>query len=186
MKDKYFLLNGRSYPDTVADPGPLRHSRPTATTTSRSRCGSVINIPAGGKALLRISELNVSEFQTLASLGIPMHVIGWNAKLLRDQSGNNMYYDTNSITLGGGESAGRDSRRERAGKYAQCGGKNPPCVYLYTSEPRPSVERRRELRRADDRSAHQLKGRAMFATTINNVTSRSDCFLTGSPRWARC
>jgi hypothetical protein len=31
-------------------------------------------------------------------------VIALNAKLLRDQAGNNMYYNTNSITLGGGES----------------------------------------------------------------------------------
>jgi hypothetical protein len=38
------------------------------------------------------------------SLGIPMQVIAINAKLLRDQAGNNMYYTTNSITLGGGES----------------------------------------------------------------------------------
>ena len=33
-----------------------------------------------------------------------MKVIGFNAKLLRDQAGNNMDYYTNSITLGGGES----------------------------------------------------------------------------------
>jgi hypothetical protein len=33
-----------------------------------------------------------------------MQVIGYNAKLLRDESGNNLYYATNSITLGGGES----------------------------------------------------------------------------------
>jgi hypothetical protein len=46
----------------------------------------------------------VTEYQTLASLGIPMHVVGFNAKLLRDQSGNNMDYYTNSITLAGGES----------------------------------------------------------------------------------
>jgi hypothetical protein len=58
----------------------------------------------GGRALLRLSDLNISEFHTLASLGIPMRVIGVNAKLLRDQDGINMAYDTNSITLGGGES----------------------------------------------------------------------------------
>ena len=103
MRDKYFLLNGRSYPDTVT-PGPL------ATQTSDGRqhfsqpLSSIINIPAGKKALLRISDLDVTEFQTLASLGIPMQVIALNAKLLRDQAGNNMYYNTNSITLGGGES----------------------------------------------------------------------------------
>jgi uncharacterized surface anchored protein len=33
-----------------------------------------------------------------------MKVVGYNAKLLRDQAGNNMSYNTNSITLGGGES----------------------------------------------------------------------------------
>jgi hypothetical protein len=53
---------------------------------------------------LRISDLDVTEYQTLASLGIPMKVIALNAKLLRDQEGNNLYYKTNSITLGGGES----------------------------------------------------------------------------------
>jgi len=31
-------------------------------------------------------------------------VVGYNAKLLRDQAGNNMDYYTNSITLAGGES----------------------------------------------------------------------------------
>ena len=46
----------------------------------------------------------MTEYQTLASLGIPMQVIGYNAKLLRDQAGNNLDYNTNSITLGGGES----------------------------------------------------------------------------------
>ena len=46
----------------------------------------------------------MTEYQTLASLGIPMHVIGYNAKLLRDQEGNNTDYFTNSVTLGGGES----------------------------------------------------------------------------------
>jgi len=65
---------------------------------------AIINIPYGGKALLRIADLDVTEYQTLASLGIPMQVIALNAKLLRDQAGNNLYYNTNSITLAGGES----------------------------------------------------------------------------------
>jgi FtsP/CotA-like multicopper oxidase with cupredoxin domain len=103
MKDKFFLLNGRSYPDTVT-PGPL------ATQTSDGRVHysqplpAIINIPAGGRALLRIADLDVSEYQTLASLGIPMKEVGFNAKLLRDQAGNNTEFYTNSITLGGGES----------------------------------------------------------------------------------
>ena len=103
MKDKYFLLNGRSYPDTVT-PGPLETSATDQALHFSQPLPSIINIPAGGRALLRISDLDVTEFQTLASLGIPMHVIAINAKLLRDQAGNNLAYDTNSITLGGGES----------------------------------------------------------------------------------
>jgi FtsP/CotA-like multicopper oxidase with cupredoxin domain len=103
MKDKYFLLNGRSYPDTVT-PGPLATQTTDGVMHFSQPLPSIINIPAGGRALLRISDLDVTEYQTLASLGIPMTVIGINAKLLRDQAGNNMYYKTNSITLAGGES----------------------------------------------------------------------------------
>ena len=65
---------------------------------------AVINIPAGGRALLRFSDLETNEFQTLASLGIPMHVIGLNGRLLRDLDGNDLSYRTNSITMAGGES----------------------------------------------------------------------------------
>jgi FtsP/CotA-like multicopper oxidase with cupredoxin domain len=125
MKDKYFLLNGRSYPDTLNTTGYQDSSLSTGnsdfvgqphTSTAfytqdadgvqrpSQPLPSVINIPVGGRALLRISDLDVSEFQTLASLGIPMQVIAINARLLRDQAGNNLYYNTNSITLGGGES----------------------------------------------------------------------------------
>src|SRR5437016_1330907 len=103
MKDKYFLLNGRSYPDTVKS-GPLETQSSDGVNHFSQPLPSIINITAGQRALLRISDLDVSEYQTLASLGIPMQVIGYNAKLLRDQGGNNMYYTTNSITLGGGES----------------------------------------------------------------------------------
>jgi hypothetical protein len=103
MKDKYFLLNGRSYPDTVT-PGPLATQSTDGSMHFSQPLPAIINIPAGKKALLRISDLDVSEYQTLASLGIPMQVIGYNAKLLRDQAGNNLYYKTNSITLAGGES----------------------------------------------------------------------------------
>src|SRR5215472_8251077 len=125
LKDKYFLLNGRSYPDTIGGytcqaldtlpacnghsagdvvAGPMTTQSTDGTLHASQPLPAVINIPLGGRALLRISDLNVTEFHTLASLGIPMHVIGINARLLRDADGTNMGYDTNSITLGGGES----------------------------------------------------------------------------------
>jgi len=103
MKDKYFLLNGRSYPDTVAA-GPQATISTDGTMHYSQPLPAIINIPAGGKALLRLVNLSVTEYHTIQSLGVPMHVVGWNAKLLRDQSGMNTEYWTNSITLGGGES----------------------------------------------------------------------------------
>jgi len=127
MKDKYFLLNGRGYPDTVT-PGPLATMSTDGAMHYSQPLPSIIDIPAGKKALLRISDLDVTEYQTLASLGIPMKVIGINAKLLRDQAGNNLAYNTNSITLGGGESLdvildASDTTKYQAGQV----------FYLYTS-----------------------------------------------------
>ena len=128
MKDKYFLLNGRSYPDTVTL-GPLFTQSSDGRTHFSQPLPAIINIPVGGKALLRISDLSVTEYATLASLGIPMHVVGFNAKLLRDQAGNNMAYFTNSITLGGGESLdvildASDTTKYKAGQV----------FYLYTPQ----------------------------------------------------
>jgi hypothetical protein len=126
MKDKYFLLNGRSYPDTIGIPGyaglpatatnpdPASKAISTFDTDGQSRPSqplpTLITLSSSGgangpqRALLRIADLDVSEYQTLASLGIPMTVVGFNAKILRDQAGNNLFIKTNSITLGGGES----------------------------------------------------------------------------------
>ena len=115
MKDKYFLLNGRSYPDTVgANPTnsahPMLPAGPQASMSSDGQLHysqpmpAVINIPVGGRALLRLVNLSVSEYHTLQSLGVPMKEVGFNAKLLRDQAGMNTEFFTNSITLGGGES----------------------------------------------------------------------------------
>ena len=127
-KDKFFLLNGRSYPDTI-NPDPLSTQATDGTPHFSQPLPALINIPAGKKALLRFSDLNVTEFHTLASLGIPMHVVGFNARLLRDLDGNNMDYFTNSITMAGGESIdvildASDTNQYPAGSV----------FYLYTSQ----------------------------------------------------
>jgi hypothetical protein len=141
MKDKYFLLNGRSYPDTIkagpqvsmSSDGQLHYSQPMPT---------IINIPVGGKALLRMVNLSVSEYHTLQSLGIPMKEVGFMAKLLRDQAGQNTEFYTNSITLGGGESLdvildASDDGCKSTGAPAGCSAKlYPPgsTFYLYSPQ----------------------------------------------------
>jgi hypothetical protein len=142
MKDKYFLLNGRSYPDTVTA-GPLTTPSSDGVAHFSQPISSIVSMPAGKRALLRISDLAVSEYHTLASLGIRMHVVGLNAKLLRDQDGNNMDYYTNSITLGGGESVDvildsclvRPTLASGAPDYTQCTTPIPSntTYYLFTS-----------------------------------------------------
>lgn len=112
MKDNYPMINGRGYPDT-ADPredtfpptagsfaGPDNPIVPTSQPVS-----SLITADAGDKVLLRISNLAITRFYTLQSLGIPMQVVGKDAKQLRTADGaTNLYYNTNSVTVGGGES----------------------------------------------------------------------------------
>lgn len=106
MKDKYFMLSGRGYPDTVnpdyisteSSDGKSRPSQPVRSLITINKTGGQT------RALLRISDLDVTEFSTLATVGIPMTVIGQDARLLRDSLGNNMYFNTNSITMGGGQS----------------------------------------------------------------------------------
>ncbi len=105
MKDKYFLLNGRSYPDT-ANPAVLTTAASDGVARPSQAIPALIEIKRSAgqtRALLRISDLSVTEYSTLATIGIPMNVIGFHARMLRDMAGNNMSYQTNSITIGGGE-----------------------------------------------------------------------------------
>jgi hypothetical protein len=101
MDDNYPLLNGRGYPDTV-NPGVISTDAGFGNLPSQP-LHSRIAAHAGQKVLVRLSNLAVTRFYTLGST-IPMHVVGHNAKLLRGPDGKNLYYDSNSVTLGGGES----------------------------------------------------------------------------------
>jgi FtsP/CotA-like multicopper oxidase with cupredoxin domain len=112
MKDKYFLLSGRSYPDTVGGQvdgtiGPMLTKDSDGVQRPAQPQPTLITIDKTNgqtRALLRISNLSITEFHTLATVGVPMTVVGFHARLLRDLAGNNLFYNTNSITIGGGES----------------------------------------------------------------------------------
>jgi len=104
MRDRYFLLNGRGYPDTVIDGAMDATVDPLGKPHVSQPVSSLITAAPGDRILLRISNLNVTTFSTLGTSGLPMQVIALDARLLRDDDGKNMYYTTNSVTVGGGSS----------------------------------------------------------------------------------
>lgn len=104
MKDTYFMLNGRGYPDT-ANTNVLSTEDPLGNVQPSQPIHSLITADPGQRILLRISNLNVTQFYTLGTNGLPMDVVALDARLLRDNAGNNMNYKTNSLTIGGGQSA---------------------------------------------------------------------------------
>ncbi len=108
MKDKYAMMNGRGYPDTVNPnsltpiPNPVTEPDPGKVS---QKVSSRVTATSGQKVLLRLSNLSVTNFYTVTALGLPMKVVGTGAHILRGPDGTDLYYDTSSVTLGGGEAA---------------------------------------------------------------------------------
>ena len=114
MRDDYAMINGRGYPDT-ANPDPLP---PPAEKVDVLTGGGVdlldvktsqpinalINAVKGERVLLRMSNLSVTNYYTITAQGLPMKVVGSGARQLKGPDGKILYYDTSSVTLGGGES----------------------------------------------------------------------------------
>jgi len=109
MRDTYPMINGRGYPDTKNKdplPPPLDEDGQPANFNKVSQpISALVTATVGQKILLRISSLDVTRYYTVGVLGLPMKVIGTGGRQLRGTGGANMYYDTTSVTLGGGESA---------------------------------------------------------------------------------
>jgi FtsP/CotA-like multicopper oxidase with cupredoxin domain len=93
MDDKYPMINGRGYPDTVDPATALAHPHGASSPVS-SRLEAV----SGDRILLRVSSLSTTSFHTLTLLGLDMQVVGKGSRKLDE------YYMTSSITMGGGES----------------------------------------------------------------------------------
>jgi len=104
MRDRYFLLNGRGYPDTAVET-IADTTDPLGNPHASQPVSTLITANVGDRVLLRLSNLSVTAFYTVGTSGLPMKVVGLDARLLRDDDGNNMAYMTNSVTLGGGQSA---------------------------------------------------------------------------------
>lgn len=108
MLDTYPLLNGRGYPDTV-NPSPLPappekvEAGYLSANVSSNPLPTLIQSAPGQKILLRISNLNITQFNTLSAMGLTMKVVGTGSHILKGPNGMPAYYDTNSVTIGGGE-----------------------------------------------------------------------------------
>jgi len=107
MKARYAMLNGRGYPDTV-QPSNYFETHPGAAQTENGGVNSqpvssLVEATKGQKILLRLSNLNVTNYFTVTALGIPMKVVGGGARQLRGPTGKETAYETTSVTLGGGE-----------------------------------------------------------------------------------
>lgn len=122
MWDRYGMINGRGYPDTV-NPDALTPPSENGGKTSQPM-GTLIKAARGQKILLRVINLSITRFFTIATMGTQMKVVGKDAKLLKSPDGKNLGYNTHSLTLGGGEAADViiDTSTMAAGTY-----------YLYTT-----------------------------------------------------
>ena len=104
MADSYMLLNGRGYPDTINPSTTLGAVAENNFKVSQP-VPSRIEVQQNKRLLLRVSNLSTVHFTNLTLLGIPMKVVGKDAMILRGTGGSSLYYETNSIMLGGGQSA---------------------------------------------------------------------------------
>ncbi len=130
MEDRYPMINGRGYPDTInkgAMPQPLDPDTGedlNGPTVNSQVEHSLIEATAGQKILLRMSNLNITVSHTLISPSIPMTVVGIDSRELRTADNGidatvPLHYDTNSVTLGGGMAADAilDTTGVAAGTY---------------------------------------------------------------------
>jgi FtsP/CotA-like multicopper oxidase with cupredoxin domain len=98
MDDKYPMINGRGYPDTV-DTGIIFNPEGYASQPTNS----LIEANTGERVLLRFSSLSTTSFHTITVLGIPMQVVGQGSRKLGLAGDTSQYRLTNSVTIGGGQ-----------------------------------------------------------------------------------
>ena len=97
----YFTINGRAYPDTILaddDPSLMNQNGYIAQTSS------LITAGPNQKILLRIVSLGY-QTHSLTVPGIPMHVVGEDAKLLRGPDGKDLSYWKTVYSIAGGKTA---------------------------------------------------------------------------------
>ena len=107
---QWFTLNGRCYPQTVLPnddpslPANLRigtHNANYDTTDYSQPNSALIQVNPGERVLVRLANLGYQQ-HAMQLPGIPMHVIGQDASLLRNGTVDTSYW-TNTLYIGPGE-----------------------------------------------------------------------------------
>jgi FtsP/CotA-like multicopper oxidase with cupredoxin domain len=105
---QYFTLNGRCYPQTVkpnddnTTSSGITTTNPNYDSVDKSQPNSaLVQINSGERGLLRLANLGYQQ-HAMQLPGIPMHVIGQDASLLRNGTIDTSYW-TNTIYIGPGE-----------------------------------------------------------------------------------
>jgi FtsP/CotA-like multicopper oxidase with cupredoxin domain len=91
----YYVINGRAYPHTIR--------RNIDPALPRQPISSLVQANPGDRMLLRFANLGYEQ-HTMDLYGIPMHVIGEDATLLRGRDGTDLSYWASGISFGPGES----------------------------------------------------------------------------------
>ncbi len=111
----FALLNGRVYPDTLAPNGsvdpfnPVRDASGDLIATpgyehlQYQPLSSLVQCNAGERVLLRFANLGFKE-ASMTLAGIKMRVVGRDATLMRGRDGTDTSYETDTISIGAGES----------------------------------------------------------------------------------
>lgn len=114
------LLNGRVYPDTLAPNGSVDPFNPVRaangdmippvdangnelTHLKYQPYSSLVQCEPGEQVLLRFANLGFTR-QSMTLAGIKMRVVGKDATLLRGRNGEDLSYETDTISIGAGES----------------------------------------------------------------------------------
>ncbi|MBI5197378.1 MAG: multicopper oxidase domain-containing protein [Nitrospirae bacterium] len=105
----YSTLNGRSYPETLLTGNdPALNVTPPDPTADKTYIpqdqSSLIEANVGQRILLRLVNLGYKP-HTLTIPGIPMHVVGEDAKLLKGPGGTDVSYMRTTFGIEGGKTA---------------------------------------------------------------------------------
>jgi FtsP/CotA-like multicopper oxidase with cupredoxin domain len=136
---EWFTLNGRAYPQTIL-PNDDQFTSSGLTTANPNYDdnpdksqpnSSLIQVSSGDRVLLRLANLGYQQ-QSMQLPGIPMHVVGQDASLLRDGSVDTSYR-ANTIYMGPGEARDVlfDAPAYEAGRKSGSDGRGNYNVYLF-------------------------------------------------------